>query len=79
MAISADYPRPISVNGFVCRNCDDVSDARKFIDPAAPKGAAAVTSPDDSAVIFGGSLAPPQAVARAIPAPPTRPLLDRYA
>lgn len=37
MAISSDYPRPTMVNGYVCRNCDDVSDAKKFIDPSKPK------------------------------------------
>lgn len=56
MAISTDYSRPITVNGFVCRNCDEVSDAKKFIDPAAPAGLAAVPADDDKAVSFGGSL-----------------------
>ena len=56
MAISTDYPRPITVNGFVCRNCDDVSDAKKFIDPAAPTALAAVSEDTDRAVSFGGSL-----------------------
>tara|TARA_R110002020_G_scaffold36822_3_gene110634 strand:+ start:1829 stop:2062 length:234 start_codon:yes stop_codon:yes gene_type:complete len=56
MAISSDYPRPITVNGYICRNCDDVSDAKKMIDPAAPKGSDAVTALPDSAVRFGGSL-----------------------
>lgn len=37
MAISSDYPRPITVNGYSCRNCDDVSKAKRFIDPAKPK------------------------------------------
>tara|TARA_R110002124_G_scaffold114535_47_gene269718 strand:- start:15952 stop:16191 length:240 start_codon:yes stop_codon:yes gene_type:complete len=56
MAISTDYPRPITVNGFVCRNCDEVSDAKRFIDPASPAGLAAVPGADNGAVSFGGSL-----------------------
>lgn len=37
MAISSDYPRPITVNGYACRNCADVSKAKRFIDPTQPK------------------------------------------
>lgn len=37
MAISADYPSPINVNGFSCRNCTDVAFAEKNIDPAHPE------------------------------------------
>ena len=36
MSISSDYPSPITVNGFSCRNCTDVSYADKHIDPAHP-------------------------------------------
>ncbi|MCS6758669.1 MAG: hypothetical protein MO852_06250 [Candidatus Devosia euplotis] len=61
MTISTDYPRPITVNGYVCRNCDDVSDVRKFIDPAAPKGGAIAPADQNTAVAFGGSLAPQNA------------------
>lgn len=39
MAISGDYSSPITVNGFVCRNCSDVAKAEKNIDPADPTGA----------------------------------------
>ncbi|MCB2014146.1 MAG: hypothetical protein R3E11_04705 [Sphingobium sp.] len=39
MAISGDYSTPITVNGFVCRNCSDVAKAEKNIDPADPTGA----------------------------------------
>ena len=41
MAISSDYPVPVTVNGFLCRNCSDVSKAQKNIDPADPDGAKA--------------------------------------
>lgn len=36
MAINANYPIPITVNGFSCRNCTDVSLAQKNIDPSHP-------------------------------------------
>ena len=51
MAISGDYPTPVNVNGFSCRNCTDVDNARKHIDPAHPKdgpfGINAENRPDD--------------------------------
>lgn len=38
MAIgSTDYPHPVQVNGFTCRNCTDVDKAKKHIDPAHPR------------------------------------------
>ena len=38
MAIgSTNYPHPVQVNGFLCRNCTDVDHAKKHIDPAHPK------------------------------------------
>ena len=37
MAISGDYPSPVTVNGFSCKNCTEVDEAKKFIDPAHPK------------------------------------------
>lgn len=37
MAINGDYPRPVTVNGFSCKNCTDVDYAKKHIDPAHPK------------------------------------------
>jgi len=38
MAIgSTNYPQPVLVNGFVCRNCTDVDYAKKHIDPAHPR------------------------------------------
>ena len=38
MAIgSTNYPQPVQVNGFLCRNCTDVDNAKKHIDPAHPK------------------------------------------
>lgn len=37
MAIGGDYPNPVRVNGFTCRNCTEVDMAKKHIDPAHPK------------------------------------------
>ena len=36
MAISGDYSSPVTVNGFVCRNCSDVDRTKRHIDPADP-------------------------------------------
>lgn len=48
MSISANYPSPVTVNGYSCRNCAEVDIARKHIDPASgkagPKGPASATS-----------------------------------
>ena len=73
MAIGTDYPRPITVNGYVCRNCDDVSNAKRNIDPAIPNGV------EPSAVSFGGSLSSQQRPGAARDAEPAFRLLDRYA
>ncbi|ESQ77697.1 hypothetical protein [Asticcacaulis sp. AC402] len=61
MAISSDYPQPVYVNGFSCKNCTDVENARKHIDPAHPKsgpfGVNADTDPSrNQAVTLGGRL-----------------------
>lgn len=37
MAISANYPSPVLVNGFSCRNCTEVDYAKRNIDPARPE------------------------------------------
>ena len=37
MALSVNYPTPVWVNGYQCRNCSDVDLAKKHIDPAHPK------------------------------------------
>jgi hypothetical protein len=37
MNVNANYPTPVQVNGFTCRNCTDVDYAKKHIDPAHPK------------------------------------------
>lgn len=63
MTIRGDYPHPITVNGYACRNCDDVAKAKRLIDPAQPEAVppAAGTKESDGdlqrAVNFGGTLA----------------------
>ncbi len=48
MAISTNYAVPVVVNGFLCRNCTDVDNAKKHIDPAHPKsGPFNITAKDD--------------------------------
>ena len=66
MTIGGNYPAPVTVNGFLCRNCTDVDYAKKHIDPAHPKsGPYGVNAKEDpsikntplSEVVFGGNLA----------------------
>jgi hypothetical protein len=64
MAISANYPQPVYVNGFACMNCAQVAEAKQDIDPAHPQsGPGGVdaqfdpTAKQTPAVIFGGALA----------------------
>jgi hypothetical protein len=34
---TVNYPTPILVNGYRCKNCTDVDNAKKHIDPQHPK------------------------------------------
>ena len=34
MSISTNYASPVTVNGFSCRNCSEVDQAKKNIDPS---------------------------------------------
>ena len=61
MAISGDYANPVTVNGFTCKNCTEVDQAKKHIDPAHPQdgpfGVNAKTKDHHGpAVSFGGGL-----------------------
>ena len=66
MIAQANYSTPVTVNGFLCKNCTDVDYAKKHIDPAHPKsGPYGINAKDDptaqktampAAVTFGGSL-----------------------
>jgi len=76
------------VNGYQCRDCTDVSNAKKHIDPAHPKdGPYGVNAPDGSgrgpdgekAVTFGGLLTGAQdnlAPSGIRPVPPTGQVFD---
>lgn len=70
-SISGNYPTPVIVNGFSCKNCTDVSLATKHIDPAHPKsGPYGIDVRNDptvrqDAVRFGGSLTGPSSGAAA--------------
>jgi len=76
MAISSDYPKPVTVNGFVCRNCDDVSKAKRNIDPAEIAGGPPKSS---EAVSFGGELASLRQIPQVFDTQATQNRLDRYA
>jgi hypothetical protein len=62
---TVNYPSPVTVNGYSCKNCTDVDYAKKNIDPAHPKdgpfGVDKTNAPQPGAsspaVTFGGSLA----------------------
>jgi hypothetical protein len=65
MSIGSNYPTPVTVNGYLCRNCTDVDYAKKHIDPAHPKsGPYGINAKNDptnknaqsSSVVFGGNL-----------------------
>lgn len=34
---TVNYPTPVTVNGYSCKNCTEVDEAKKHIDPAHPK------------------------------------------
>ena|SRR5438067_6306732 len=65
MVVGANYSTPVTVNGFLCKNCTDVDYAKKHIDPAHPKsGPYGIDAKDDpsaqkpaasAAVTFGGN------------------------
>jgi hypothetical protein len=64
MTIGSDYPTPVIVNGFSCKNCTDVDYAKRHIDPEHPKsGPYGINAKDDPTVkntltvVFGGNLA----------------------
>jgi hypothetical protein len=72
MTASVNYPAPVMVNGYPCKNCTDVDRAKAHIDPqhpnAGPYGVnakadpslagkvAATGSTGKNSVTFGGSL-----------------------
>ena len=61
MSISTDYSAPVLVNGYSCRTCEDVANAKKGVDPADPAAGPygrdkAGGARNDSAVTFDGLL-----------------------
>jgi hypothetical protein len=65
MNIGSNYPAPVTVNGYLCRNCTDVDYAKKHIDPAHPKsGPYWINAKNDptykdaqsSSLVLGGNL-----------------------
>ena len=79
MAIGTDYPTPVMVNGFQCKNCTDVAYAKKHIDPAHPKsGPYGIDAKDDPTVKqtssttsnVGASSTGPSMTSATKPAPP---------
>ena len=72
MSVSANYPEPVQVNGFTCRNCTDVDFAKKHIDPAHPKSGPydvnAATDPTQTAAArFAGGLSGAQVAPGTVP------------
>jgi hypothetical protein len=49
MAIGTNYSTSVMVNGFLCKNCTDVDNAKKHIDPAHPRsGPYGIDAKDDA-------------------------------
>lgn len=64
MAISGDYANPVTVNGYACRNCTEVDQAKKHIDPAHPQDGpfginARTKTTHGPAIRFSGTLQAP--------------------
>lgn len=76
---TVNYPSPVTVNGYSCKNCTDVDYAKQNIDPARPKdGPYGVNAKDHGpspvsvqkpAVTFGGVLARLSQTSSVNPAP----------
>jgi hypothetical protein len=56
MAISANYQRPVVVNGYSCWNCHQVSEAKKGVNPAT-QGPFGVQTPSAAGSIASSSAA----------------------
>ena len=63
MSVSTDYSAPVMVNGYACKNCTDVDNAKKHIDPDHPRsGPYGINAKDDptlqqdASIKFGGTL-----------------------
>ena len=56
MAISSNYQQPVLVNGYVCWNCHQVSEAKKGVNPAT-QGPFGVQTPSAAGSITPGGAA----------------------
>lgn len=78
MAITTvNYPSPVVVNGYPCKNCTEVDEAKAHIDPqhpsAGPYGVNATADPSlagKPAVSFGGALSSLNQASSGAAAPP---------
>ncbi len=52
---TVNYPTPILVNGFRCKNCTDVDYAKKHIDPQHPKDGPYGINKSDTAAPAGST------------------------
>lgn len=75
---TVNYPTPVTVNGYSCKNCTDVDNAKRNIDPSHPKdGPFGVNKADKAdsapahgpAVSLGGVLAHVAAASNTAPTP----------
>jgi hypothetical protein len=78
MVISANYPAPVFVNGYLCNNCTQVAEAKKDVNPTDPQAGpwgidakASATPTQRPAFTLGGLLASGSTLAGAVPANPT--------
>lgn len=84
MAIGTDYSTPVMVNGYACKNCTDVGNAKKQVDPEHPRsGPNGINAADDptvrqsASVKFDGALAKLNTIAApSAPAPSAGAQLD---
>jgi hypothetical protein len=61
MSISANYARPVVVDGYACWNCRQVAEAKKGVNPATqgPGSTASLAAAQAGAVAPGSSPAQP--------------------
>jgi len=56
---TVNYPSPVTVNGYSCKNCTDVDYAKKNIDPSHPKdGPYGVNAKDNASPLAAAHKAP---------------------
>jgi hypothetical protein len=64
---TVNYPTPVTVNGYSCKNCTDVDYAKKNIDPAHPAaGPFGVNAKDRPSSAFDVQAATPKSATPAV-------------